>query len=176
MTVHSGICGPVHTGILLGIELFGALRLQRRLEPCSTTSATGPSKCVPPPCGTTAPPKSGAYPSPTFGVPLLTPQVVPTLGFDRRPGLFQAPPSSWTTSSTLPRRVRLLGLSGGRWAATDGRAETTATKGYSFFVEVLVVYWHFHGSHGARFYILLKSVVTSSGKEGGKHSGSASAR
>ena len=176
MTVHSGICGPVHTGILSGIELFGALRLQRRLEPCSTTSATGPSRCVPPPCGTTAPPKSGAYPSPTFCVPLLTPQVVPTLGFDRRPGLFQAPPSSWTTSSTLPRRVRLLGLSGGRWAATDGRAETTVTKGYSFFVEVLIVYWHFHGSHGARFYILLKSVVTSSGKEGGKHSGSASAR
>ena len=51
MTVHSGICGPVHTGIVSDIKLFGARRLQRRLEPCSTTSATGPSRCVPPPCG-----------------------------------------------------------------------------------------------------------------------------
>ena len=72
MTVHSGIFGPVHTGILSGIELFGALRLQRRLEPCSTTSATGPSRCVPPPCGTTAPPKSGAPPSARTGPFLLT--------------------------------------------------------------------------------------------------------
>ena len=60
MTVHSGIFGPVHTGILSDIELFGALRLQRRLDPCSTTSATGLSRCVETPCGTTAPPKSGA--------------------------------------------------------------------------------------------------------------------
>ena len=145
MTVHPGIFGPVHTGIL---------RLQRRLEPCSITSATGPSRCVPPQCGTTAPPKSGASPSLTFCVALLAPQVVPTPGFDRRPGLFQAPPSSWTTWSTIPRRVRPLGLSRGRWEANDGRAETAVTKGYSFFVEVLIVYWHFHGSHGARFYII----------------------
>ena len=34
----------------------GALRLQRRLERCSITSATGESVCVPAPCGTTAPP------------------------------------------------------------------------------------------------------------------------
>ena len=59
---HSGIFGPVHTGILSGIQLFGALRLQRRLESYSTTSATGPSRCVPPPCGTTAQPNSGAPP------------------------------------------------------------------------------------------------------------------
>ena len=63
MTVHSSIFGPVHTGILSGIQLCGALRLQRRLESCSTTSAAGPNRCVPPPCGTTAPPKSGAPPS-----------------------------------------------------------------------------------------------------------------
>ena len=62
MTVHSGIFGPVHTGILSGIQLYGALRFQRRLESCSTTSAAGPNRCVPPPCGTTAPPKSGAPP------------------------------------------------------------------------------------------------------------------
>ena len=58
MTVHSGIFGPVHTG-----NSVGHRALRRRLEPCSTTSATGPSRCVPPPCGTTAPPKSGAHPS-----------------------------------------------------------------------------------------------------------------
>ena len=54
MTVHSGTFGPVHTGIVSDIKLFGAPHLQRRLEPRSTTSATGPSRCVPPPCGTTA--------------------------------------------------------------------------------------------------------------------------
>ena len=41
MTVHSGTFGPVHTGIVSDIKLFGARRLQRRLEPRSTTSATG---------------------------------------------------------------------------------------------------------------------------------------
>ena len=32
MTVYSGIFGLVHTGIVSGIKLFGALRLQRRLD------------------------------------------------------------------------------------------------------------------------------------------------
>ena len=59
MTVHSGTFGPVHTGILSGIQLYGALRFQRRLESCSITSAAGPNRCVPPPCGTTAPPCPG---------------------------------------------------------------------------------------------------------------------
>ena len=59
MTVHSGTFGPVHTGIVSDIKLFGARRLQRRLEPRPTTSATGPSRCVPPPCGTTAQPCPG---------------------------------------------------------------------------------------------------------------------
>ena len=48
MTVHYGIFGPVHTGIVSGIQLFVALRYQQRLEHCSTTSATGPNRCVTP--------------------------------------------------------------------------------------------------------------------------------
>ena len=59
MTVHSDTFGPVQTGIVSDIKLLGAVRLQRRLEPRSTTSATGPRRCVPPPCGTTAQPCPG---------------------------------------------------------------------------------------------------------------------
>ena len=109
MTVHSGIFGPVHTGIVSGIEFFGALRLQRRLELCSTTTATGPSSCVPPPCGTTAPPKSAAPPSPRTCVIVLSPQVVLTPSLDCRPGLFQALPSSGILSFTLHHRVHVPG-------------------------------------------------------------------
>ena len=109
MTVHSGIFGPVHTGIVSGIELFGALRLQRRLELCSTTTATGPSSCVPPPCGTTAPPRSGAPLSPRTCVVVFSPQVVVTPSLDCRPGLFQALPSSGTLAFALRHRVHVLG-------------------------------------------------------------------
>ena len=159
MTVHSGIFGPVHTGILSGIELFG-------LEPCSTTSATGPSRCVPPPCGTTAPPKSGDILLESLSLLRRScPRHVSTasLGFPGSPFVLDYLVYASSASTTS-------GLSGGRWAATDGRAETAVIKGYSFFVEVLIVHWHFHGSHGARFLYSFKSVVTSSGKEGGKHS------
>ena len=101
MTVHSGIFGPVHTGILSGIQLYGALRLQRRLEPCSTTSAAGPSRCVPPPCGTTAQPNSGAPPSAGTSTLLLT--------SSRLCPVSVAFPPSRTTSLTLRHLLRLLG-------------------------------------------------------------------
>ena len=168
-----GIRGPVRTGTETACKLFAALRLQRRLD---GPPGHGGRPVVFHHYGTTAPPKSGASPPPGLESLSSTPQVVPTPGLDCRPGLFQALPSSWTTWSTLPRRVRLLGLSGGRWAATDGKAETAVTKRFLFFFEVLIVTCTVHGSHGARFYIIFKSVVTSSGKECGKHSGSASAR
>ena len=141
MTVHSGIFGPVHTGIVSGIELFGAIRLQRRLHLAPPLRLRGRAGVF---HRRAAPPHR-----PSLGRPLLPRFVLlsslrrscPRRGFDRRLGLFQASPSSWTSWSTLPRRARLLGLSGGRWAANDGKVETAVHQ-----VEVLVVYWHFHGS------------------------------
>ena len=41
MTVHSDTFGPVQTGIVSDIKLFGAPRLQRRLEPRSTLRLRG---------------------------------------------------------------------------------------------------------------------------------------
>ena len=51
---HSGKREQVLTGNDFRGKLFGALRFRRRLELCSTTTAMGLSRCVPPPCGTTA--------------------------------------------------------------------------------------------------------------------------
>ena len=176
MTVHSGFFGPVHTGIVSGIELFVALRLQRRLQPCLLHHFGYGAEQV---CSTAVRHHRAAQ---VWGVPFSHALCCSPCSAGRAHAGFRPPawalpgsPSSWTTWSTLPRRLRLLGLSGGRWAANDGRAETAVTKEYSFFVEVLIVNWHFHGSHGARFFPF-ESVVAYSGKEGVKHSGSASAR
>ena len=108
MTVHSGIFGPVHTGILSGIQLYGALRLQRRLESCSTTSAAGPNRCVPPPCGTTAPPNSGAPLLRVLAHSLLRTPGFALSGRGRLPQSV-AFPSSRTTPLTLRHLLRLLG-------------------------------------------------------------------
>ena len=146
---HSSVSGLVHTGSGYILKVGYALRHRRRLELCSTTTATGPSRCLPPPCGTTGPPKSGAPPSFTSTVALLTPQVVPAPGLDCRPGLFQAFPSSSTAWSTLLRRVRPPGLSSGRWAATDGMVETAVDKLFPFLEEGGIAICHFDSSRGA---------------------------
>ena len=155
---HSSVSGLLHTGSGYILKVGCALRHRQRLELCSTTTATKPSRCVPPPCGTTAPPKSGALPSFTSTVSLLTPQVVPAPGLDCRPGLFHSFPSSSTTRSTLPRRVRLPGLFSGRWAATDGMVETAVDKLFPFLEEAGIAICHFDSSRGATVVSLNTSV------------------
>ena len=170
---HSGIRGQVRTGTETACKLFASLTPSAASGAVFHHYGHGAVQVVfhrraAPPHR----PSLGHPLLPGLRVTVLTPQVVPTPGLDCSATLSLR---VWTIWSTLPRRVRLLGLYGGRWEVTDGKAETAVTKRYFFLVKVLIVHWHFHGSHCAMLHHF-KSGVRSSGKECGKHSGSASAR
>ena len=163
MTVHSGIFGPVHTGILSGIQFYGALRLQRRLESAPPLRLRGPNRCVPPSCGTTAPSNSGApLPASSSALPLTSSRFRPfrarppatvcgfpffanyatyasspatSSGAGSPPWRQQSPSASSRVSpSTLRCLLHLPGQSGGFQAALTGLLGDPKDKGFMTIV------------------------------------------
>ena len=152
---HSGVFGPVHTGIDYILEASCALRPWRRRVSDSHTPASVPFRCVPPPRGTTAQPSSGhALPrglparfltvlqavgrQPTLRLALLpevrcTRFVFPYMFSGRGLGL---PPRrycfsslrSHSMSSTLHRLLCLPGLPGGFQVAATGDEKSSTCE------------------------------------------------